>query len=159
MYYDCINLWCERVYMLSVDGEKVQVPEPHAWNVVLKEERFDIHQSWAYAVSVGYTTRMANGIRILPKFCSQSAEIKDPILIPSIPRMLDALLDQARYRITHPEKNFKLGTNRPRYHIRIFIRYLHLEKSTEGEGCFQNSQSAIEKIWKKFSISSRESRF
>ena len=33
--YNCISLWSERVYMLKVDGEKIEVPDPHAWNVVL----------------------------------------------------------------------------------------------------------------------------
>ena len=40
--YYCIGLWSERVYMLNVDGEKIEVPDPNAWNVVLMEERFDL---------------------------------------------------------------------------------------------------------------------
>jgi hypothetical protein len=40
--YYCISLWSERVYMLNVDGEKIEVPDPNAWNVVLMEERFDL---------------------------------------------------------------------------------------------------------------------
>jgi hypothetical protein len=76
--------------MLNVDGEKVQVPETHAWNVVLMEERFDLHISWAKAVSISFTTRTANGVKIVPTIRSQSADIEYPIYIPSIPRMLDA---------------------------------------------------------------------
>jgi hypothetical protein len=117
--------------MLNVDGEKVEVPETHAWNVVLMEERFDLHITWANAVSIGYTTRTVDGVKILPTIRSQSADVKYPIYIPSIPRMLDAQLDQARYRVTHPENFPDLGTNRPRYHLRNFIRYLHLEKPTQ----------------------------
>jgi len=52
--------------MLSVDGEKVEVPDSHAWNVVFMEERFDLDPAWAQAVSISYTTRMANGVQILP---------------------------------------------------------------------------------------------
>ena len=117
--------------MLSVDGEKLEVPETHAWNWVLMEERFDLHLSWANADSISYTTRMTNGVKILPTIRTQSADKKYPIYIPSIPRMLDALLDQARYRVTHPENLSELGTNRPRYHLHNFIRYLHLEKATQ----------------------------
>lgn len=120
--------------MLSVDGEKVQVPETHAWNVVLMEERFDLHPSWAMAGSIGYTKRMADGVVILTETRSQSADKKDPIYIPSIPRMIDAMLDQARYRVTHPEEFSNLiRGNRPRYHLRNFTRYLHLEKPTQRE--------------------------
>jgi hypothetical protein len=119
--------------MLNVDGEKVQVPETHAWNVVLMEERFDLHISWAKAVSISFTTRTANGVKIVPTIRSQSADIEYPIYIPSIPRMLDAQLDQARYRVTHPEDFPSVLGNRPRYHLRNFIRYLHLEKLTQRE--------------------------
>jgi hypothetical protein len=45
--------------------------------------------------------------------------------------MLIAMLDKARYRVTHPENFPELGTNRPKYHLRNFIRYLHLEKPTQ----------------------------
>ena len=131
-FYPCISLWSEHVYMLNVDGEKVEVPETHAWNVVLMEERFDLDISWANAVPIGYSIRTANGVMILPAIRTQSADKKYPIYIPSIPRMLDAQLDQVRYRSTDPE-NFPLDSNRPRYHLRNFIRYLHLEKPTQRE--------------------------
>jgi len=117
--------------MLSVDCEKLEVPETHAWNWVLMEERFDLHLSWANADSISFTTRTANGVKILPTIRTQSADKKHPIYIPSIPRMLDAMLGQARYRVTHPENFPELGTNRPRYHLQNFIRYLHLEKPTQ----------------------------
>jgi len=28
--------------MVNVDGEKIEVPDPNAWNLVLMEERFDL---------------------------------------------------------------------------------------------------------------------
>ena len=28
--------------MLNVDGEKIEVPDPTAWNIILMEERFDL---------------------------------------------------------------------------------------------------------------------
>lgn len=129
----CISLWSERVYMLNVDGEKIEVPDPNAWNVVLMEERFDLYPSWAHADSIGYTTRIDNGVMVLPPTPAQSADVKYPIYIPTVPRILDALLDQARYRVTYAE-NFprKLG-NRPQYHLGNFVRYLHLEKLQQRE--------------------------
>jgi hypothetical protein len=131
--YKCISLWSERVYMLDIDGDKIEVPDPQAWNTVIMEERFDIHPSWAQAPSIGYTARMADGIRVLPPILAQSPDMKYPIYVPTIPRMLDALLDQARYRVTHPEEfPYKYG-NRPWYHISNFVRYLHLEKPQQRE--------------------------
>lgn len=131
--HECISLWSERVYMLNVDGENIEVLDPIAWNVNLMEERFDLHPSWAQAPSIGYTTRKSNGVMILPPTLAQSAEVKYPIYIPTIPRILDALLDQARYRVTHAESfPEKLGY-RPQHHLRNFVRYLHLEKPQQRE--------------------------
>lgn len=129
----CISLWSEHVYMLDIDGEKIEVLDPIAWNVILMEERFDLHPSWAQASPIGYTKRRANGVMILPPTLAQSAYAKDPIYIPTIPRMLDALLDQARYGVTNAE-NFpgKVGL-RTSYHLRNFVRYLHLEKPQQRE--------------------------
>ena len=131
--YYCISLWSERVYMLSVDGEKIEVPDPNAWNVVLMEERFDLSLFWAQAVPISYTTRITDGVKVLPPILAQSTDMKYPIYIPTIPRILDALLDQARYRVIYAE-NFpgRLG-NWPTYHLQNFVRYLHLEKSQQWE--------------------------
>jgi hypothetical protein len=119
--------------MLNVDAEKIDVPNPHAWNVVLMKERFDLHPSRTQEVSISYSTRITDGVKVLPPTLAQSADMKHPISIPTIPRILDALLDQARYRVTHAE-NFsgKLG-NRPIYHLETCVRYLHLEKPQQRE--------------------------
>ena len=119
--------------MLNVDGEKIQVPEIHAWNVVLMEERFDIDSSWANAASISFTTKTANGVKIVPTIRSQSSDMDYPIYIPSIPCMLDAMLDQSHYRVTHPEEYPSVIENRARYHLSNFIRYLHLEKLVQRE--------------------------
>jgi hypothetical protein len=118
------------------------------------EERFDLHLSWANAVPISYTTKTATGLRILPEIRSQSADKKYPIYIPSIPRMLDALLDQARYRDGHPEKISYLSGHRPRYHLSNFTRYLHLEKPTQRERVLpelaERNREAMEVILNKF---------
>jgi hypothetical protein len=137
IYYNCVSLWSEQIYMLKVDGEKVEVPETHAWNPVLMEDRFDLHVSWANADSLSFTAKMANGVKILPAIRSQSPDINYPIYIPSIPRMLDAQLDQARFRIQHPNVLHSVLGNRPRYHLGNFIRYLHLEKPMQRKRLLQ----------------------
>jgi hypothetical protein len=75
-------------------------------------------------------------IKVLPPILAQSTDMKYPIYIPTIPRMLDALLDQARYRVIYaenfPEEPEKLGY-RVEYHLRNFVRYLHLEKLQQRE--------------------------
>ena len=131
--YNCISLWSERVYMLKVDSEKIEVPDTYAWNEVLIEERFDLDLSWARAAPIGYTKRKADGVRILPPTRAQSTDMNYPIYIPSIPRVLDALLDQARYRVMHAENFPGRGGNRPKYHLRNLVRYLHLEKPPQRE--------------------------
>jgi hypothetical protein len=152
--YQCISLWSERVYMLSVDGAKLEVPDTQAWNVVLMEERFDLDPSWARAVSIGYTTRIADGVMVLPPILTQSADMKYPIYIPTIPRILDALLDQANHRVIYAE-NFpgKLG-NRPEYHLRNFVRYLHLEKPQQRKRLLpelaERNQGKMEATMNKF---------
>jgi hypothetical protein len=61
--------------MLNVDSEKIEVLDPHAWNVVVIEERFDLHPSWAQAVSISYTTRITDCVKVLPPTLAQSADI------------------------------------------------------------------------------------
>lgn len=122
--------------MLKVDGARIEIPNTHAWNVVLKEDRFDLHPSWARARSISYSTRIADGVMVLPPIHLQSAGMKYPIDIPTIPRILDALLDQARYRATHPEEFSLMSGNRPLYHLQTSVRYLHLEKPQQQERVF-----------------------
>ncbi|KAI9651423.1 MAG: hypothetical protein M1829_003013 [Trizodia sp. TS-e1964] len=126
--YNCISLWSEAVYMLRVEGGKIEVPDPHALNNVLMEERYDLDPSWAQADSIGYSTRRANGVRILPHALAQSTKPPYPVYIPTLSRMLNALLEQANYRITHAENFPRSGGNRPMYHLNNAVRYLHLEK-------------------------------
>lgn len=61
--------------MLKVDDEMVEVPETHAWNPVLMEDRFDLHVSWAKAASLSFTAKIANGVKILLEIRSQSPDI------------------------------------------------------------------------------------
>ena len=152
--YNCISLWSERVYMLSVDGETIRVPDPNAWNVVLMEERFDLHPSWVQAVSISYTTRIADGVKVLPPTLAQSTDTRYPIYIPTIPRMLEALMDQARYRSMFAENLHEKQSIRLEFHLRNFVRYLHLEKPQQRERLLpelaERNRGEMEAIINKF---------
>ena len=147
--YNCISLWSERFYMLNVDCEKIEVLDPHAWNIVLMEERFDLHLSWAQVVSISYATRLADGVKVLPPTLAQSTNIKYPIYIPTIPRILDALLDQARYRSTYAE-NFLGSWAIGQSIIYKLLSVIFTSRSrSNGKDCFQSWRSAIGQRWKR----------
>ncbi|KAA6410355.1 MAG: hypothetical protein FRX48_05776 [Lasallia pustulata] len=152
--YGCISLWSERVYMLNINSEKIEVLDTYPWNVVLMEERFDLHPSWAQAASISYTTLISKGVMVLPSTLARSADMNYPIYIPTIPRILDALLDQARYRITYAENFPGKGGNRPSYHLSNFVRYLHLEKPQQRERLLpelaERNRGAMEAAINKF---------
>ncbi|OAX81154.1 hypothetical protein ACJ72_04504 [Emergomyces africanus] len=138
-----ISLWPEKLYFLAVDGPKVQVPNVVvSWDCVLMEEHFD--------PGIGYpitkTALEARKTRILPRQLAQH-ENTSPIFIPTIPRVIDALLDQDRYRHDHArgsglssDKNKTSSTagennnpdnilaNRPAEHITSFVECLYLER-------------------------------
>lgn len=119
----CISLWTEEIYCLSVDGKVVEVPDLNVRNSVLIEDHFNPGpESRTY-------TRQAltdKGLSCLPPQSIQTGKHRTRIFVPSISRIIDACLDEVRYRIVHPE-TFGLSTNRPVYHLRNFIRYLFLE--------------------------------
>jgi hypothetical protein len=128
-----LSLWSESIYMLSASSPVVEVPDPFAWNNCLMEDRFD--PAAADVVSTSYQTRLAAGRQILPKILAQSAESKCPIYVPSIPRLIDALLDQIRYRQNHVEtyKYVSMRDTLPSYHLSNLTRYLHIEKPYQRE--------------------------
>ncbi|KAI9651713.1 MAG: hypothetical protein M1829_002560 [Trizodia sp. TS-e1964] len=131
-----VSLWSESVYMLSVDGEKIEVPDTFALNSVLIEERFELDPSWAKVDPISRTAMEARGVRILPHNPAQSPSMKYPVYIPTIPRMLNALLDQLQCRITYAKKfPGRLG-NQPIYHLKNSVRYLHLEKPQQQTRVF-----------------------
>jgi hypothetical protein len=129
----CLSLWSESVYKLMAAGTMVEIPDLFAWNPNLMEDRFD--PVAVDVISISYQTRLADGRQILPKTLAQSTESKHPVYAPSIPRFIDALLDQQRYRLAHVE-TYNYGTRRatlPLYHLSNLIRYLHLEKPYQRE--------------------------
>ncbi|KAI9773524.1 MAG: hypothetical protein M1839_002060 [Geoglossum umbratile] len=124
----CLSLWSESVYMLTVTGPVVEIPDVFAWNNNLMEDRFD--PAAADVISTTYSSRLADGYQLLPRTLAQSPESKYPVYVPSIPRFVDALIDQVRYRQTHNETyNYKSMLHTlSAYHLTNLIRYIHLEK-------------------------------
>jgi hypothetical protein len=129
----CLSLWSESVYMLTTAGSVVEVPDPFAWNNCLMEDRFD--PAATDVISISYQTRLAAGRKILPDVPAQSAESKRPIYVPSVPRLVDALHDQIRYRQKHMEtyNYMSMRYTLPSYHLSNLTRYLHLEKPYQRE--------------------------
>ncbi|KKZ67431.1 hypothetical protein EMCG_06882 [[Emmonsia] crescens] len=126
-----ISLWPEKLYFLSVDGPKVQVPNVVSWDCVLMEEHFD--------PKIGYpltkTALEARNTRILPRHLAQR-ENTSPLFIPTIPRMIDALLDQDRYCHDHARdsNNYdNLLASRLAEHITSFVKCLYLERPPQQE--------------------------
>ncbi|KAI9848468.1 MAG: hypothetical protein M1837_000263 [Sclerophora amabilis] len=129
--YPTLSLWPESVYMISCDAPMVEVPDICAWNAVLMEDRFD--PVGPDSSSISYENRQATGLVVLPRSRAQSECTRRPVYIPSIPVFINALLDQQRYRLTHPEEFPDNFTTLPSYHLSNFIRYLYLEKSYQRQ--------------------------
>jgi hypothetical protein len=134
--------------MLSINGKKVEVRNPQAWNVVLMEERFDLSLPWAQAVPVRYTTRAIHGVKTPPPILAQSTDLKYPVYI------LTTRECSMRYQVRLAIVSYTLKTppgkfgNRSRYHLQNFVRYLRLEKLRQREGFFQSWRSAIGERWR-----------
>ncbi|ODH45859.1 hypothetical protein GX48_08058 [Paracoccidioides brasiliensis] len=127
-----ISLWPEKIYSLSVDnGPKIQVPNVVTrWDCVLMEELFDPRLDHP----ITKTALEARSNRIIPERLAQRNN-KSPIFIPTIPQMIDALLDQDRYRHDHVrDSNFNILASQPAEHIMGFVRSLYLEHPAQQEG-------------------------
>lgn len=132
----CISLLTEEIYCLSVDGKVVEVPDLIAWNTVLIEDHFDPGPDSNTHTRQALTEK---GVSWSPPQLIQTDKQRTPIFVPSIPRIIDACLDQARYRMVHPEI-FGFSSNRPAYHLRNFTRYLFLEYEEQQEKLLQELQ-------------------
>jgi len=119
--------------MLQVAGPLVEVPDLFAWNRNVMEERFD--PVAADVASISYQTLLKAGRQILGPVLAKSSESKIPVYIPSIPRFVDALLDQYRYCQDHPGiyNNTRVHYSLALYNLTNLIRYLHLEKPHQRE--------------------------
>ncbi|PGH06084.1 hypothetical protein AJ79_06618 [Helicocarpus griseus UAMH5409] len=124
-----ISLWPEKIYFLSVDDPKIQVPDVTCLDRALIEEHFDPKLGYPLTKS----DLEARKTRILPKQLARR-ENTSPVFIPTIPRMINALLDQDRQRNDQTRDfNLKSPANRPAEHISNIMRSLHLERPDQKE--------------------------
>lgn len=129
----CISLWAEETYRLSVDGKVVHVPDLIARNTVLIEDCFDPGPK-----SCTYTFQALTDIDLswLSSQPIQTSKLRTQIFVPSIPQIINACLDQVRYRTVHPEI-FTISSNRSVYHLQTFTRYLLLKEEKQQEKLLQ----------------------
>ncbi|KGQ00649.1 hypothetical protein PAAG_12696 [Paracoccidioides lutzii Pb01] len=79
------------------------------------------------------TALEARNTRILPERLGQRNNTS-PIFIPTIPQMIDALLDQDRYHHDHAgDSNFNILASQPAEHIMGSVRSLYLEHPTQQQ--------------------------
>ncbi|PGH21444.1 hypothetical protein AJ80_03235 [Polytolypa hystricis UAMH7299] len=137
-----ISLWPENIYFLSVDADSssnggdnddenggiVPVPNVVAWNFSLVQESLDPGPS--VSGSITRSRLEARGTRVVPKVLAQS-ENTSTIYIPTILRMLEALLDQDRQHGMHTQAPPR--SNRVSGHISSLIRALFLEQSHQRD--------------------------
>lgn len=113
----------------------MEVPNPIAHQAVLIEEQFNLQPE----ITCFHKCFSDQKVPFVPLALAQSPCSDDgdgggqvPIYIPTIPRMIDALLCQVEWREKHSE-NFPSRISRPRAYVGNFIRYLHLEDPRQSE--------------------------
>lgn len=142
-----LSLWTESDYHLSVDGgTMIEVPDCRAHNDVLIQKEFHPDRE---KLRYGPRLLTSKGIQFVSSRPARSGKQMTPIFIPTIPALLDALLDQARYL----KENFPDHSScyRPLIHVGNMIRYLHLEEPHQKEAllpklALRNQDYIIERL-------------
>ncbi|KAI9777281.1 MAG: hypothetical protein M1816_004817 [Peltula sp. TS41687] len=131
----CFCFWSESDSRLSVDEDMIDVPDLYSLNSCLME-------SWLDPVgprqqSITFASKGQQGIPVLRRNRALSRACAQPILIPTIPRLLDALLDQilAEEPFVEDDGTRKLISKRrlSGYHVSNLIRYLRLARPDQRE--------------------------
>ena len=116
-----ITFWSESAYHLSVDDEKVEVPNAVPLQRVLIEDRFNMKQPFRFH-HAKMTERKPPFVPLI--LARTPKDDAPPVYIPSIPRMVEALIRQALYS---PNSNIHLrSSDSPSISLGYFIRYLRL---------------------------------
>ena len=120
-YFEYLRIWPEELYKLSVDCNKIEVPDVQNKEYVLLEDEYyrDPYQRFG-------PPRLSKKWRSLLPILQMRAKLlrRDiPIWIPTVEEHLNALLDQRREEI---DTRLRTG-NDPEWQIRNFIRYLYLD--------------------------------
>ena len=91
-----LSFWSESLSILTVVDPMVEVLDLVTWNNNLMEDCFD--PAATDVMSISYKSKLVVGRQLLPKILVQSAKPNYPMYVPSVPYLIDALLDQMRYR-------------------------------------------------------------
>jgi hypothetical protein len=129
--------------MLSINGKKVEVRNPQAWNVVLMEERFDLSLPWAQAVPVRYTTRAIHGVKIPPPILAQSTDLKYPVYILTTREC--SMRYQVRLAIVSYTGSSVIGQD---IIYKILSAIFASRSCGNGKGCLQSWRSTIWERWR-----------
>ena len=121
-FLEYLRLWPEELYKLSIDCNKIEVPDVSAWQPVLLEEEEYYRDPYERFGPPRLSTRTRS---ILPRLQCRAKIIQQdiPIYIPTIEDHLNAYLDQLQEELL---KNFVSGAY-PKWQIRNFIRFLYLD--------------------------------
>ena len=136
-WLEYLRIWPEELYKLSVDCNKIEVPDIRTrTNVTLEEEYYrDPYQRFGPPI---LSTR---DMSLVPSMTSQAKSLRRdiPIFVPLIEEHLNAVLDQRRTEI---ETGLANG-NGPDFCIQNYIRYLYLDWSPAQEWVLR------EKVWER----------
>lgn len=116
----CLSFWTEEKYHLTVSGPTVEALDCCALNIVLVEDRFNPRQPH------GPRSLSTEGICFVPEMRARSFHCSIPILIPTIPRFLDAELDRYRDNVDKSLVNKNFVLSKPFHTLRL-IRSLFLD--------------------------------
>lgn len=119
-----LRFWPEELYQLSVECNKLEVPDVDTPAPVLLEEEYyrDPYERFG-PESVAKLLKRGRSILRPPKVRAKAKRQDIPMFVPTIEEHLNALLDQLR---KEDETTQHIG-NAPQHQIRNFIRYLYLD--------------------------------
>jgi hypothetical protein len=125
-YPHCLRFWPEESYKISVGGPCIEVPDCTAWNPVLVEEKFHPDRP-DLRFGPNTITSLAK-LSVAPtQTLSRASMQKSPLFIPSIPRMLEGLLQQSMVHGALQRESEAY------YNVENMIRYLFLERPNQRD--------------------------
>lgn len=120
-FMEYLRLWPEELYKLSIDCNKIEVPDIWAMQPVLLEEEYYRNPYERFG-----PPRLSTRTRpILPRLQVRAKIMKQeiPIFIPTIEDHLNAYLDQLREELD----TRLVSGGYPKWQIRNFVRFLYLD--------------------------------
>lgn len=120
-WFHYLRPWPEKLYKLSIDCGKIEVPDVQNTQTVLVEEEYfrDPHSRFGPVPSSKVDRSPVPRLQVRAKF----RQMDIPIFVPTIEDHLNAYLDQRRAEIDTGLSNGGI----PEWQIHNFIRYLYLD--------------------------------